>query len=69
VRQIRNRPTRPKERRKRKGSREAECIPSKARSDATVQSEVKATESDETDKYKEKEREQRRLMDTVGKRL
>jgi hypothetical protein len=51
-----------------RGCREAECSPSKARSDAAIQSEVKATQSeetDETDNNKEKEREQRGGMDTV----
>jgi hypothetical protein len=51
-----------------RGCREAECIPSKARSDAAIQSEVKATQSEqakESDKDEEKEREQRSRMYSV----
>jgi hypothetical protein len=59
---------RPKKRRKCKGCSDAECIPSKARSNAAIQSEVSATlseKTDETEEEKEKEREERSRMDTV----
>jgi hypothetical protein len=67
---------------KRRGRREDEFIPLKARYNAAIQSEVSATQSektdetdekmirresreDETDIYKEKEREERRRIYTV----
>ena len=59
-------------RKKCRGCREAEYIPSKARSDAAIQSEVKATQSevtDETDEDTEKEREQRGRMHPVDSLL
>jgi hypothetical protein len=56
-------------RKKCRGCREAECIPSKARSDAAIQSEVKATQSEVTDETdKDTEKEQRRRMYTSKKR-
>ena len=59
-------------RRKMRGCREAECIPSKARSDAAIQSEARTTqceETDETDEEKAKEREQRSQTDSIGSLL
>ena len=55
-------------RKKRKDCSYAECIPSKARSNAAIQSEVSAKMSentDETEEKKEKERLQGRRMDSV----
>ena len=49
---------RPKKRRKCRGCRDAECILSRARSNAAIQSEVSAKlseKSDETEEEKEKE--------------
>ena len=58
--------------RKMRGSREVERIPSKARSNASVQSIASATESEETDgteQEKAKEREQRSQTDSIGSLL
>jgi hypothetical protein len=57
---------RPTKRNKRRGSREAECIPSKASFEAAIQLEVKSDTKKElaevNDKEKEQEREQRIRM-------
>jgi hypothetical protein len=53
---------------KRRGSREDECVPSKARYNAAIQSVATATQSeetDETDEEKAKEREQTSRMHSV----
>jgi hypothetical protein len=47
---------RQKKRRKRRGSRDAECIPSKARSNAAIQSEVSAKSSEKTDETEEEKK-------------
>jgi hypothetical protein len=60
----------PTKRRKMRGTREAERIQSKSRSEAAIQSEASATQSeetDETDEAKEKEKGQRsRMCSVVG---